>query len=225
MKLWIKPNHIAFGVSVMIMKQNHMPLVETLQVIGLDCGFIKWKRRNIKMSDGISDAYRDERRARCYECYIDALVKHLRLVKNNESLKVIADSLEKVIDLAKATDTIPRGLFGNQTAIAKHVEERIQEMVDGNEAVWTCFLSGFNDFELPIYQEAKALSPFAGKPLVFISPYYRDDGKVKVDFVHELLPWQKRRDLSEGAYTGFIVGLTKTKKPKIAKHKTGWNKR
>lgn len=113
------------------------------------------------MSDALTDIARDDRRAREYGSYVEALLDHLE------------DKVEigPVIEAAKRTDEVPRGYWGGRTDISTSVEERIGKLRSGDEREWARLLdmlSRDGTWAHHRYHRAKALSPWKDRLLIHV---------------------------------------------------------
>lgn len=112
------------------------------------------------MSDGITDMYRDERRAQDYNAFLDKLLKYLETPSET--------SYEELTEVAESVDSVPRGLAGGRTTLIVRLEEQVQNLKKGDKKEWAFLLSNF-DYYSPRYQRFKAISPFDKNLLLFVN--------------------------------------------------------
>ena len=111
------------------------------------------------MSDGITDSYRDQRRADRYGDFLKAVA---RFIENQTP-----DNLKLLTGAAEAVDDVPRGLMSGTTNLAKGLQSLIDGLVGNDPKVWgNLLLTAAEDPRDKTYKKLKALSPFAGKILI-----------------------------------------------------------
>lgn len=108
------------------------------------------------MSDGITDAYRDSRRAELYGEWLHSVILFLRSPCDVNKTKVH--------EAAENCDGVPIGLITGCTNLALSVDDLLQKLIDKDEHVWLKFLYRNND-KLG-YNDLKSLSPYKDKILM-----------------------------------------------------------
>lgn len=113
------------------------------------------------MSDALTDIARDERRAREYGSYIEAL---LDLLEGNAEE-------EQVVEAARRTDEVRGGYWGGGTDLSQEVRERIERLRSGDDREWGRLLDSLardGTWTHGRYYRAKALSPWRDRMLLHV---------------------------------------------------------
>ena len=111
------------------------------------------------MSDGITDSYRDQRRAECYEKFLCWLADYIE--------NPTEESLASLKLAGEQTDRIPRGLMGGQTNIASGLENLLAKLLEGNERFWGgLLLSAHGGCPDESFRKLKKVSPFKDKIII-----------------------------------------------------------
>lgn len=104
------------------------------------------------MSDGCTDARRDQERGERYEQWLNALKSYL--------LKPTGKTFNAAIEAAKHCDAFKlRGYHSGSTAVSRSVMGNLLKLKDGDKNAWVTLLAEVMDAEF--FSEFKALSPFA----------------------------------------------------------------
>jgi hypothetical protein len=113
------------------------------------------------MSDGITDSYRDQRRAEDYEYFLDCLVGYLE--------KQIGENLVAVKKAAAATDAVPRGLMSGRTNLSDGLDGLLEKLLEKDERMRGKLLfSAHNIYPPTAFEKLKGLSPFKNRLLVWV---------------------------------------------------------
>lgn len=111
------------------------------------------------MSDGITDSYRDQRRAECYDDFLKILVSYLE----NQT----EENFKRLKSTAESVDGVPRGLMTGQTSFAKGLDQVVARLIENDPRIWgRLLLTAVNSYPNKVYKRLKKLSPFAGKILI-----------------------------------------------------------
>ena len=111
------------------------------------------------MSDGITDSYRDQRRAEYQTEYLETILDFLRGNVGED----------KVVSSAKNCDAVPRGLFGSETKLSKSVTEILTELKSNNPKTWgNLLLAACYDDRDKTYRGLLSLSPWPTKEMAHL---------------------------------------------------------
>ena len=113
------------------------------------------------MSDGITDSYRDQRRAECFANFL------LRLVVFLEDGSSSVEKLELLKQAASQTDDVPRGLMSGQTSLSEGLNTLIANLQKKDERTWgNLLMTAHGDLPDISFYRLKKLSPFKDKILL-----------------------------------------------------------
>lgn len=121
------------------------------------------------MSDALSDIAADERRARYFDTFADAVYAYL---KNPHE-----EQRGAVVSAAEDTDSVRRGYWSGKTSLAQGAIETLARLSANDKAAWASWLNRFQH-DHARYEAFKAISPFAGKTLVFKGYHTLDSADV-----------------------------------------------
>lgn len=121
------------------------------------------------MSDGITDAYRDQRRE---ERIVDLLDTLVAFVKNDTD-----ETRFQVLFAAQACDEVPRGLFGAQTQLADSVSGLLEKVASRDPQAWARMLAlaaRHDEYRNARLKALLAASPWAGRRMAIVSFHPRN---------------------------------------------------
>lgn len=135
------------------------------------------------MSDGITDSYRDERRAKRYEDFLDVLALYIE----NQT----PENFNELKSAAKAVDDVPRGLISGPTKLAEGLDDMVGKLIERDKKTWGKLLLGsMGLYPKNTYKKLKNLSPFAGQLLIGVDYGLRFvtlDGEELQEFLDHLI--------------------------------------
>jgi len=118
------------------------------------------EKENDIMSDALNDIAADERRAKHYDDYVEALLDHIEGQA----------SVEQVVQAARQTDGVSGGYWGGRTNLSMTVEDRIEKLRSGDEKEWSRLLEALSREPWSNrYHRAKALSPWRDRLLIHVN--------------------------------------------------------
>ena len=113
------------------------------------------------MSDGMTDAYRDEHRAAVVRAYYRALMAWLK--------EPSPTTANEAIEQAKRADSIRHGYFTAETDLAKNIEQRMKDLAVGEEETWINTLADAGSWGIA---DLVNFSPFKGMTLILYRQSY-----------------------------------------------------
>ncbi|MDP3730931.1 MAG: hypothetical protein Q8R34_00290 [bacterium] len=111
------------------------------------------------MSDGITDSYRDQRRAEAYEEFLCRLADYIE--------NPIEENLTVLKSAGEQTDGVPRGLVSGRTDISSGIEDLLKALFENDERIWgKLLLNAHGGYPEEGFRKLKRLSPFKDKIIV-----------------------------------------------------------
>lgn len=111
------------------------------------------------MSDGITDSYRDQRRAECYEEFLSCLADHLEQPSDEKA--------SLLLKAASETDQVPRGLMSGQTNLSIGLSGLLEKLLARDEKIWgNLLMSAYGGYPDKSFYRLKKISPFEDKVLL-----------------------------------------------------------
>jgi len=111
------------------------------------------------MSDGITDSYRDQRRAECFEDFLSCLADHLEQSSD--------EKISRLLKAASETDQVPRGLMSGRTNLSEGLSGLLEKLLAGDEQTWgNLLMTAHGGYPDKSFYRLKKVSPFKDKILL-----------------------------------------------------------